>query len=314
MTVVHGCAAPVLSSRSVMVRIGRPARIGQGERLGGTASEGLQERGHAVVVVGAGDVGGDGHQVGVRVGHRHRPAARPRGPTRRRRCRWACHRRRRRPRARRRAAAATFARPDALVTPAAEISASASLEECVTVARPPMTSSTSATNSSGPSSSWRASSLAAGDGDHLLERRLGDPGGVDVPAGPVDRLVAELEPVLDGEPGAGLPPPQLGGDRLEELGLQRVLVEHLEATPGRAAPRRCSRPPSRAAARRGCARIQRGGRPVASTIGTPSARQRSSSATVAVADGVVRSAAGCRPCRWRSAAASSQTSPRTASR
>ena len=58
--------------------------------------------------------------------------------------------------------AATFARPDALVTPAAEISARASLEEWVTVARSPMTSSTRATNSSGDSSSWRASSLAAG--------------------------------------------------------------------------------------------------------------------------------------------------------
>ena len=140
-------------------------------------------------------------QVGVRVRHRHRATAGRRAPTRRRRCRWACPRRRRRPPGRCRAAAATFARPDALVTPAAEISARASVEEWVTVARSPMTSSTSATNSSGGSSSWRASSLATGAATISSSVASATPGRVDVPARLVDRLVTELQPVLDGEPG-----------------------------------------------------------------------------------------------------------------
>ena len=93
--------------------------------------------------------------------------------------------------------------------------------------------------------------------------------------------------VLDGEPGAGLPTAELAGDRRAGLGAQRVLVEHLERARGPAAPRRCSRPRCRRRAPRGRRSIQRGGRPVASTSGTPSARQRSSSARVAVADRVV---------------------------
>jgi hypothetical protein len=41
--------------------------------------------------------------------------------------------------------------------------------------------------------------------------------------------VAELQAVLDGEPGVGLVAAQLGGDLLQDRGLQRVLLEHLEA-------------------------------------------------------------------------------------
>src|SRR6185312_15740144 len=58
--------------------------------------------------------------------------------------------------------AATLARPVALVIPSAEISASASDDELVTVARSATTSSTIATNRSPSASSWRASSLATG--------------------------------------------------------------------------------------------------------------------------------------------------------
>ena len=124
LRVVHRRAAPgsgalgPLSYRQPTTRPGSGPAVSRIEmdRPGG-ATERLQEGGDAVVLVGGGDVGRHGHQVGVRVGHGHGPAAGRRGPTRRRRCRWACRRRRRRPRARSPCRAATLASPDAFVTP-----------------------------------------------------------------------------------------------------------------------------------------------------------------------------------------------------
>ena len=123
--------------------------------------------------------------------------------------------------------------------------------------------------------------LGRGCGHHLVEGGDRDTGSVDVPPRLVDGLVPELEAVLDGEPGVRLVPAQLGRDLLEDVGLQRLLVPAPRSRPrsSSTAPLQQTAVPCRSSSR--IFSIQRGGRPVASTSGTPSSRQRSSSARVA---------------------------------
>ena len=199
------------------------------------------------------------------------------------------------------------ASPLALVTPAAEISTSASDDEWVASARPPTTSSTSSTKSSGAQVPVPGEQLDRRRRDQLVGRRRAATPGARRPSAAGRSPRAGTPAVLDGEPGVGLPP---RAARVEtsasSVGLRAGPRRAPRRSRGRARRRRCRRSPAPADD------LAEPPQPAQRAAGDQherdaAARQRSSSATVRGLS-VSSSAAACRRCRWRSAAAASQTS------